>query len=109
MKNYIKQQKIIENFLRELEKKLEEYKELLKEYKKIEEEGYLIGNIYKRKIRGKEYLYYYVKEGDKTKHKILKNDEIKKLIENYQKLKKIKNKLDKYYLFFNKFLENSGK
>ncbi len=106
MENYIKQITFFKLLIKELERKVEEYEQLLNELKKIEKEGYLQGNIYKRKIKGKEYLYYYTKVGDKVIHRRLKDDEIAKAIKNYQKIKKIKEKLDNYFLFFSKIIKD---
>ena len=106
MENYIKQITFFKLLIKELKRKVEEYEQLLNELKKIEKEGYLQGNIYKRKIKGKEYLYYYIKVGDKVIHRRLKDDEIAKAIKNYQKIKKIKEKLDNYFLFFSKIIKD---
>jgi hypothetical protein len=104
MENYIKQITFFKILLKELEQKIKEYENLFNKLKKIEKEGYLQGNIYKRKIKNKEYLYYYAKIGNKTIHRRLKDDEIARAIKNYQERKKIKEELDRYFLFFSKII-----
>ncbi len=106
MENYKKQIFFIRNLLKELSIRLEEYEKLVDELEKLEKEGYIKGNIYEKKIKGKVYLYYYTKIGDKVINRRLKDLRIKKAIENYCRMKEIKNRVDNYFLFFSKFIKD---